>query len=217
MSSSFNRERSFIGAYKVLSRVLPNCSNVIAPLECALTGLQSSDRLLWDENLTFRFKSAQDFLSNHKAIVLPRPSDTLWIVTDGSVTRRGLGATLYVSRTNQLHLAGFFSARLRKHQVIWLPCQVEALSIAASIKHFSPFIIPSPHPTTVLTDSKPSVQGIDKLCRGEFSASLGVTSFLKTVNRYQVNFRHLAGKAQLPDLQLCPRNGGFRRTERLNL
>ena len=64
--------RSFIGAYKVLSRVLPNCSNVIAPLECALTGLQSSDRLLWDENLTSRFKSAQDFLSNHKAIVLPR-------------------------------------------------------------------------------------------------------------------------------------------------
>ena len=190
--------RSFIGAYKVLSRVLPNCSNVIAPLECALTGLQSSDRLLWDENLTFRFKSAQDFLSNHKAIVLPRPSDTLWIVTDGSVTRRGLGATLYVSRTNQLHLAGFFSAKLRKHQVTWLPCEVEALSIAASVKHFSPFIIQSPHPTTVLTDSKPCVQAIDKLCRGEFSASPRVTSFLTTVSRYQVNLQHLAGKANLP-------------------
>ena len=161
--------RSFIGAYKVLSRVLPNCSNVIDPLECALTGLQSSDRLMWDKNLTSRFKSAQDFLSNHKAIVLPRPSDTLWIVTDGSVTRRGLGATLYVSRVNQLHLAGFFSAKLRKHQVTWLPCEVEALSIAASVKHFSPFVIQSQHPTTVLTDSKPCVQAIDKLCRGEFS------------------------------------------------
>ena len=61
--------KSFIGAYKVHSRVLPNCSNVIAPLGCVLTGLQSSDRLLWDENLTSKFKSAQDFLSNHKAIV----------------------------------------------------------------------------------------------------------------------------------------------------
>ena len=187
--------RSFIGAYKVLSRVLPNCSNVIAPLECALTGLQSSDRLLWDENLTFRFKSAQDFLSNHKAIVLPRPSDTLWVVTDGTFTRRGLS---YVSRTNQLHLASFFSAKLRKHQVTWLPCEVEALSIAASIKHFSPFIIQSPHPTTVLTDSKPCVQEIDKLCRGEFSVSPRVTSFLTTVSRYQVNLQHLAGKANLP-------------------
>ena len=190
--------RSFIGAYKVLSRVLPNCSNFIDPLECALTGLQSSDRLMWDENLTSRFKSAQDFLSNHKAIVLFRPSDTLWIVTDGSVTRRGLGATLYVSRVNQLHLAGFFSAKLRKHQVTWLPCEVEALSIAASVKHFSPFIIQSQHPTTVLTDSKPCVQAIDKLCRGEFSASPRVTLFLTTVSRYQVHLQHLAGRANLP-------------------
>ena len=62
---------------------------------------------------------------------------------------------MYVSRTSQLHLAGFFSAKLRKHQVTWLPCEVEALSIAESVKHFSPFIIQSPHPTTVLTDANP--------------------------------------------------------------
>lgn len=89
----------------VLSRVLLNCSNIIDPLECALTGLQCTER----------FKSLQDFLSNHKGIVIPRLSDTLWIVTDGSVTRRGLSATLYVSRTNWLHLAGFSSGKLRKH------------------------------------------------------------------------------------------------------
>ena len=41
---------SFISAYKVLSRVLPNCSDLVDPLECAITGLQSSDKLLWDEN-----------------------------------------------------------------------------------------------------------------------------------------------------------------------
>ena len=190
--------RSFIGAYKVLSRVLPNCSNVVDPLEQALTGLQSTDKLLWDENLTFRFKTAQEYLAKHKSIVLPRPSDTLWIVTDGSVTKRGLGATLYVSRANHLHLAGFYSAKLRKHQVTWLPCEVEALSIAAAVKYFSPFIIQSHHPTTVLTDNKPCVQPIEKLCRGEFSASPRVTSFLTTVSRYQVSLQHLAGKANLP-------------------
>ncbi|CAH3176052.1 unnamed protein product, partial [Porites evermanni] len=67
--------------------LLLNCSNIIDSLECALTGLQCTER----------FKSVQDFLFNHKGIVIPRPSDTLWIVTDGSVTRRGLSATLYVS------------------------------------------------------------------------------------------------------------------------
>ena len=76
--------------------------------------------------------------------------------------------------------------------------ELEALSIAASIKHFSPFIIQSLHPTTVLTDSKTCVQEIDKLCRGKFSASPRVTSFLTTVSRYQVNLQHPPGKANLP-------------------
>ena len=156
--------RSFIGTYKVLSHVLSNCSDVVNPLEGVLTGLQSTDKLLWDDNLTYKFKTAQSALSKHKSIVLPRPSDTLWIVTDGSVTKGGLGATLYVSRANHLHLAGFYSAKLRKHQVTWLPCEVEALCIATAVKHFSPFIIQSQHPTSVLTDNKPCIQAVDKLC-----------------------------------------------------
>ena len=189
--------RSFIGAYNVLGRVLPNCSDVVDPLECVLTGFQSNDKLLWNEHLTLKFKSAQEHLSRHKSIVLPCPSDTLWIVTDGSVTKRGLGATLYVSRAGHLHLAGFYSGKLRKHQVTWLPCEVEALSIAAAVKYFFPFIIQSLYPTTVLTDSKPCVQAIDKLCRGEFLASPRVTSFLTTVSRSQVSLQHLPGKANL--------------------
>ena len=75
-----------------------------------------------------------------------------------------LGATLYVTRNDHLHLAGFFSAKPRKHQVIWLPCEIEALCIAAAVKHFSPFIIQSKHHACVLKDSKPCVQAITKLC-----------------------------------------------------
>ncbi len=36
-----------------------------------------------------------------------------------------------------------FSAKLRKHQVTWLPCEIEALGIAAAIKYFSPYIVQS--------------------------------------------------------------------------
>ena len=190
--------RSFIGAYKVLSRVLPHCADVIDPLETSISGLQSHDKLQWEDHLAQKFKAAQQKLATHQSIVLPRSTDTLWIVTDGSVTKRGLGATLYVSRRDQIHLAGFFSAKLRKHQVNWLPCEIEALCIAAAVKHFSPFIIQSVHHANVLTDSKPCVQAVHKLCRGEFSASPRVTSFLSIVSRYQVNLQHLAGKANLP-------------------
>ena len=130
--------------------MLLNCLDVVDHLECALTGLQSNDNLLWDENLTLKFKTAQENLSRHKVIVLPCPSDTLWIITDGSVTKRGLGATLYVSRASRPRLAGFYRGRLRKQQVTWFSCEVEALPIAASVKYVSPFIIQSSHPPSVL-------------------------------------------------------------------
>lgn len=47
--------RSFIGAYKMLSRVLPSC----APLEIAVSGLQSRDKIKWSEELIENFNTAQ--------------------------------------------------------------------------------------------------------------------------------------------------------------
>ena len=190
--------RSFIGAYKALSRVLPKCSQLLAPLDEAISGQESRNAVQWSDTLLENFRTAQKALAEHKSIALPRPSDQLWIVTDGSVTKSGIGATLYINRDNKIHLAGFFSAKLRKHQVTWLPCEIEALSIATSIKHFSPYIIQSSQPACLLTDSKPCVQAVEKLCRGEFSASPRVTSFLSIVSRYGVRVQHLAGSANIP-------------------
>ncbi|MEW8547318.1 MAG: RNase H-like domain-containing protein, partial [Candidatus Thiodiazotropha sp.] len=190
--------RSFIGAYKVLGRVLPHCSQIISDLDNACAGKQSQDRIVWSDELMHCFQNAQESLSDRKTITLPRPNDQLWIVTDGSVSKRGIGATLYISRDNKLHLAGFFSAKLRKHQVTWIPCEIEALAIASAVKHFSPYIIQSKLNACVLTDSKPCVQAFEKLARGEFSASPRVTSFLSTVSRYQVSVRHLDGSANRP-------------------
>ena len=39
--------RSFIGAYKMLSRVLPQCSHLIASLEEKISGLKSTDKIVW--------------------------------------------------------------------------------------------------------------------------------------------------------------------------
>lgn len=202
--------RSFIGAYKVLARVLPGCSEIISDLDNAVAGKQSQERIVWTDDLSERFLRAKQSLPECITITLPRPDDQLWIVTDGSVSKRGLGATLYVLRNNKLLLAGFFSARLRKHQVTWLSCEIEALSIAAAVKHFSPFIIQSKLKSCVLTDSKPCVQAIDKLARGEFSARPRVTSFLSTVSRYQESVRHLNGSANVPSILLIVMPQGVR-------
>ncbi|KAK3719574.1 hypothetical protein QZH41_006796 [Actinostola sp. cb2023] len=190
--------RSFIGDYKVLAGVIPRCASVLAPLEDAIAGRQSSDPVKWTDELSKDFTTAQTVLSSNRTITLPKPNDQLWIVTDGAVGKPGIGATLYITREGKLILAGFFSAKLRDRQVSWLPCEVEALAIAVAIKHFSPYIIQSRHKVSILTDSKPCVQAFEKLCRGEFSVSPRVSTFLSTVSRYQATVQHVAGAAILP-------------------
>ena len=190
--------RSFIGAFKVLSRVLPNCASYISPLDKSIAGKQSKDSIEWNDDLRDAFKLAQEALKKTETIILPRENDQLWIVTDGSVKMQGIGATMYVRRDDKLRLAGFFSAKLRDRQVLWLPCEIEALGIAVATKHFSPYIVQSKFNTTILTDSKPCVQAFEKLCRGEFSASPRVSTFLSVVSRYQASVRHIAGEVNLP-------------------
>ena len=190
--------RSFIGAYKMLSRVLPNCSSLLSTLDKAIARLDPRDKISWTDSLLSDLDIAQQSLQHNKSITIPKAGDKLWIVTDGSVSKCGIGATLYVDRNSKLFLAGFFSAKLRKHKVTWLLCEIEALCIAAAVKHFSPYIIQSEHQACVLTESKPCVQACDKLNRGEFSASPRATSYLSVVSRYHVLLKHLAGTSNIP-------------------
>lgn len=90
--------RSFIGVYKVLSRVVQGTSQLLAPLDDVVAGNDPRDIIVWNDELLAAFQNAQEALTTNKAITLPRPSDQLWIVTDGILRKYGLGATLYVER-----------------------------------------------------------------------------------------------------------------------
>ena len=196
--STVQKLRSFIGAYKVLSRVLKGYATYLQPLEKVVAGRSSHEKITWSDELYQQFKTAQESLHHTKEITLPIPTDTLWLITDASVRECGLGATLYVNRNGNLLLSGFFNAKMKQHQITWLPCEVEALCIGAAVKHFSPFVIQSKNNLQVLTDSKPCIQAYQKLLRGQFSNSSRVTSFLSTVSRYNVQIQHIAGIANLP-------------------
>ena len=190
--------RSFIGAYKVLSRVLKGYAVLLHPLEHLTAGKASRDRIIWTDDLRTAFRKAQSALQECDTITLPSPEDELWIVTDASVKNNGIAATLYCRRDEVLKLGGHFNAKLKQNQITWLPCEVEALCIGAAIKHFAPYIVQSKHQAQVLTDSRPCVQAVQKLQRGEFSNSARVSSFLTFVSRYQLTVRHIAGVANLP-------------------
>ena len=69
--------RSFIGAYKVLGRVLQRCSQLLSPLDNAIACQLLNDKVVWTVNLYKHFSDAQMALATHKSIVLPSPSDQL--------------------------------------------------------------------------------------------------------------------------------------------
>ena len=69
--------RSFIGMYKALSRVLPNRSQFLAPLNQAISVQESRAKVIWTEELLELFHVAPTSLDTHKSITLPRPTDQL--------------------------------------------------------------------------------------------------------------------------------------------
>ena len=182
----------------MLSSIIPGCSTLLAKLDDTVAGRESKETIQWTDDLRASFNKAQTALSSAHTISLPIPSDQLWIVTDEMLRKPGIGATLYITRNDKLRLAGFFSPKLRGSQPTWLPCEVEALAIAVATKHFSPYLIQLYHKAYILTDSKPCIQAYEKICRGEFSASPHVSTFLTTVSRYQASVRHVSGSVILP-------------------
>ena len=186
--------RSFIGAFKALSRCFPKYASLTSPLEDALKGLDGKDHVKWTDELLSQFRKVQSILKSPAILTIPVKSDQLLLTVDASVVNKGLGATLFVIREQKKLLAEFFSFKLKTHQLGWYPCELEALAISTAVAHFGPYIHDSDHPLEVLTDSKPCVQAFKRLCEGQFSASARVSTFLSTLSSYPVHISHLPGK-----------------------
>ena len=189
--STVAKMKSYIGGVKYLSRVMKDYADVLYPLEEAIAGRNPSEKIAWTDHLTAVFKRSQNELRNVKTLTIPRKDDQLNIITDASST--GIGAALYVIREGKPYIAGYFNAKHKKHQESWLPCEWEALSISSAVTHFAPNIINSDHQTIVLTDSLPCVQAYKKLCRGQFSTSSRVVTFLSVLSRFNTHIMHIKG------------------------
>ena len=191
--TTVHKLRSFVGSYKALAKVVPHHADYLDSFEklCA-SNREKAEKIVWTDELMNKFNQAKAHLSTAKVITLPRKDDPLHIVTDASAT--GLAAAMYSIRDGEPVLSGLFNAKRRPHQIGWLPCELEALSITASVKHFSPYIVQSTQRTKVITDSLPCVNAYRKLARGEFSASPRVTTFLSTLSHYHIDLQHISGK-----------------------
>lgn len=189
--------RSYLGSYKFLCRVLKDYAVLLDPLEAAIAGKDGKVKISWSDELSAAFKKSQESLRDNKAVTLPVSSDILWIVTDGSLKNKAVGATLYIVRNGVTKLGGFFSSKVSKCQAGWLACEIEGIAIAAALHHFAPLIRQSVHRPRVLTDSKPCVQACVKFSRGQFSTSARLCTFLNAVGNYRAEVTHIPGSLNL--------------------
>ena len=188
--------RSYVGAFKVFNRIVRGCAGYLNDLEKFMSGKKKNEKLVWSDSMLECFKTSQKALSQASVITLPCPSDQLIIVHDGSKT--GIGSVVYLRRGDSMKLGGFFSAKLKVHQQLWYPCEIEALSIATSVNHYSAYIVQSHHRTQILTDNRPCVQAWSKMKRGEFSSSARVGTFMSTLSQYDVDVQFIKGIFNLP-------------------
>ena len=191
--SKVKQMRSFIGAVRAFSRCYQGYSKYLAKLEDEVAGKESSEKIIWTDELGSAFSNVQSMLRNPTALTLPHPNDQLVVISDGSNSPASVGSTLYVSRDDKLFPAGFFSAKLKKNQIMWLACEIEAVGISLSINAFSNFIRESKHQTKFLTDSKACVEAFEKMSKGGFSLSPRISSFLLNLNAINVSIHHTAG------------------------
>ena len=194
--------RSFIGSCNVFNRVLRGCSRYLTSLEAEISGKQKRDKIAWSESLLNSFHAAQSALSQAATVTLPQPSDQIIITHDGA--QSGIGSVMYLVRNGDINLGGFFSAKLQPHHSKWYPCEIEALSIATSVRHFGPYLRQSQKLAQILTDNKPCVQAWSKMIRGEFSTSSRVATFMSALVEYHVDVQHIQGALNLPsDFHSC--------------
>ncbi len=129
---NYKRFYLFIGGYKVLTRLLPGYATSLAPL---MTWSLARTQCAKSEPCSIQFCPMQHRLHCHKFIVLPRSNNYLWITTDSTRKSHGIGATLHITHNGKPMLSCFFTAKLFSCQHIWIPCDIEDLSIIDAVKH----------------------------------------------------------------------------------
>ena len=197
--TTVKKMRSFLGAFKQFTALVPEYAVLLHPLEMVQAGRQSSDKIEWNDELTKAFEAAQAATANLEAVHTPRPTDEIHTYSDYSEEAGAVGGKMIVRRKDSNGqvtelLAGHYSCKLDKHKKKWLPCEGEAAGIKMTLKHFTPWIIDNNGVTTHHTDNQPCVQAWARLKKGAFSSSSRIASFLSELSGLPVNLEYKPGK-----------------------
>ena len=196
--STVKKMRSFLGAFKQFTDLVPKYAVLLHPLEAVQGGRGSGEKIDWTEELIKAFEAAQRATKDLEAVTTPRPSDKLHTYSDFSQDTRSVGGKMLIEREEDgvttWHLAGHYSATIDKSKTKWLPCEGEAAAIKMTLHHFTPWIIESKFFTEHHTDNQPCVQAWNRLKKGAYSNSSRISSFLSELSMLPVNISYRPGR-----------------------
>ena len=196
--TTVKKMRSFLGAFKQFTDLVPGYAPLLHPLEAAQAGRGSAEKIEWTDDLSKAFAAAQKATGDLEAVSTPRPTDKLHTFSDFSQEKRAVGGKMLIERYEDGKkiwlLAGHYSATIDKAKTKWLPCEGEAAGIKMTLSHFSPWIIENNFFTTHHTDNQPCVQAWNRLRKGAYSNSSRIASFLSELSMLPVNIIYRAGK-----------------------
>ncbi len=94
--STAKKLRGFLGAYRKITKTIPNHSTVLQPFEKLVGGKASKDRITWTPQLLDEFKAVKDSLSTSKPISFPKSSDKLNIYSQWSQSADAIGGRMVI-------------------------------------------------------------------------------------------------------------------------
>ena len=200
--------RSFIQGAKINSECLKGLAASLAPFG-KLVGSDKSkhEKVQWNPSLEESFYKAQDILRSPESITIPKSSDQLLIVVDTATKPESIqstpenpmkgesasSATLMVKRKDEknLRIGGYFGFKVKSGM---LPCEAEGKGLERAVEHWDHYIRENENPTICLIDNNSVVQCAKKLCKGEYSESSRLQSFLYLLNSKNLNIQHNSAK-----------------------
>ena len=196
---------------------------MIGPLESAVGGKSSQEKVRWTPVMMKAFEIAKESVRGVQPIHCPKPTDVLEFYPDYSEEHNAIGGWMKIIRPatkekpEEKLLGGHFSQRLgpRKNRII--PCEGEALACRCLINHYRNYLRENKSTATVFTDNLPVCQAWKKMKTGVWSKSSKVATLLTNMSIYNLEFVHLPGikqqyrdynsrnppKCDVPKCQIC--------------
>ena len=143
--------REFVGLVNFYHRFVPQCAQILHPLNALLSAIRPAQQLIWTEEATTAFNDIKQALAQATLLNQPKPSAPTCIISDASDI--AVGAVLQQLIGDVWCPISYFSKKLKPSETRYSTFDRELLAIYLAIKHFRHFI--EGREFHVQTDHKP--------------------------------------------------------------